>query len=99
MKHSSRKCIPQEHDFFGVLVSQDNTPEELYIEDEMKEYIKEICNELKDPYKKVALQHFIEEKSIKEIAQESSSKIKTIQTQVYRAKKLLQMKLGGNNNE
>ena len=52
LKHSSRKCIPQEHDFFGVLVSQDNTPEELYIEDEMKEYIKETCNELKDPYKK-----------------------------------------------
>lgn len=48
-----------------------------------------ICEQIKPPYDKIAREHFYEEKSAREIAEESGKNLKTVQTQIYRAKALI----------
>ena len=47
------------------------------------------CKQLKSPYNEVARMHFYEERTAAEIATQTGSNIKTIQTQIYRAKAML----------
>jgi RNA polymerase sigma-70 factor (ECF subfamily) len=53
---------------------------------EQVELIRRACESLKDPYREVALLHFIEDKSFDEIAQLLGRPLKTVQTQGYRAR-------------
>lgn len=48
--------------------------------------VKHACYSLKDPYREVALLHFIEDKSFEEIALTLNRPLKTVQTQGYRAR-------------
>lgn len=47
------------------------------------------CKQLKPPYDKVARMHFYEERTAAEIAKITNNNVKTIQTQIYRAKAML----------
>ena len=62
-----------------------------------------VCQELKSPYKEIALEHFYKEKTAAQIAAEQGKNLKTVQTQIYRAKamirKKLQKKAPGHNRE
>ena len=71
------------------------SPEETYLQQESKEYVYTICQSLKSPYKEVATEHFYREKTAKEIAEESEKGIKTIQTQIYRAKGMIKKMIEG----
>lgn len=62
---------------------------QIHIEVEEEDYIsmvKNACQNLKEPYSKVAIMYFIEEKSFKDISDELDVPIKTVQTQTYRAR-------------
>ncbi|MFZ2539535.1 MAG: RNA polymerase sigma factor [Oscillospiraceae bacterium] len=48
--------------------------------------VKRACESLPEPYKEVAMLHFIEDKSFVEIALELGRQVKTVQTQSYRAR-------------
>lgn len=48
--------------------------------------VKQMCEELKEPYRQIAVLHFVEEKSFSEIAEQLNVPIKTVQTQTYRAR-------------
>ena len=52
--------------------------------------IRQTILELKEPYHKVSVLFFLEEKSVDEIAQELERPKKTVQTQLYRARSKLQ---------
>lgn len=95
LKSASRKCNPVEETFFYEKKDEMADPENQYLQKEVKQMLLEACNRLKNPYKEIALEHFYHEKSIKEIAQEKKKGIKTIQTQVYRAKKMLKSIMEG----
>lgn len=47
------------------------------------------CKQLKSPYNEVARMHFYEERTAAEIAKTTNNNVKTIQTQIYRAKTML----------
>ena len=49
-------------------------------------WIKRACENLKPPYREVALLHFIEDRSFEEIAVLLDRPVKTVQTQAYRAR-------------
>ena len=70
-------------------------PEENYLDQESKEFVLSVCKKIKPPYDKIAREHFYEEKSAREIAEETGKNIKTIQTQIYRAKALIKKQMEG----
>lgn len=89
LKSAKRRVQPAEEEAFLQIEDKKDTPEEAYLKKESKDYVYTICQNLKEPYKTVATEHFYREKSISEIAQEKGKSIKTIQTQIYRAKAML----------
>lgn len=56
---------------------------------EVLEELEQCCKNLSPPYNKIALQHFLEGKTAKEIAEQSGISVHTIQTQIYRAREKL----------
>lgn len=55
-------------------------------EKECIDKVQDACRSLKEPYAKVAILHFIEDKSFDEISKELDIPLKTVQTQTYRAR-------------
>lgn len=92
MSHSGRRSIPTEDIWLeGNMerTSSPDTPEAICIEQETKEMLLASCNLLKPPYNEVAKAYYYDEMDVKEIAAKRSQKIKTIQTQIYRARAML----------
>ena len=88
-KSASAKMVPMEDEYFTLLQTEENETEKNVLEEETKRYLKKICSELKPPYDQVATDYFYRQLSSKEIAEKEGKSIKTIQTQLYRAKAML----------
>ncbi|MCH5254553.1 MAG: sigma-70 family RNA polymerase sigma factor [Lachnospiraceae bacterium] len=95
LSHSGRRSIPTEdvalESNLGAETNADhtNTPEHIYMEREMKEQLLFNCSRLKPPYDEVAKAYYYDEMEVKEIAARRGQKIKTVQTQIYRARAML----------
>lgn len=64
------------------------------MEEEIKKELAKSCDELKPPYNQVAREYYLKELSAREIAAKQGKSIKTIQTQIYRAKQMLKKAYG-----
>ena len=64
-------------------------PETLVVSKEGAENIRKFILNMKEPYYKVSVMYFIEEKSIDEISSILKRPKKTVQTQIFRAKNML----------
>lgn len=60
------------------------------MEHEVKRQLSERCNSLKSPYREIALDYFYRELTAAEIAESTGKNLKTVQTQIYRARAMLQ---------
>ncbi len=96
MSASGRRSIPTE----DVYLENDDkaapaadTPEsvymENYMENEIKEMLLENCAKLRTPYNEIAKAYYYDEMDAAEIAKSRGVKLKTIQTQIYRARSML----------
>ncbi|WP_255415334.1 RNA polymerase sigma factor [Sporosarcina sp. BI001-red] len=65
------------------------TPEKLLLDQEMKSELMQLVKELKEPYKSVVYLYFFRGLSYREIAEQTGAAEKTIESQLYRAKKIL----------
>ena len=65
-------------------------PEDITIAKDEAARIRDTILALKEPYHQVAVLFFLEEKSVDEIASALRRPPKTVHTQIYRAKQLLQ---------
>ena len=70
-------------------------PEEMLVTKEGIDQIKETIYALKEPYLKVSVMYFLQERTTEEIATVLGRPKKTVQTQILRAKHLLKEKLRG----
>jgi RNA polymerase sigma factor (sigma-70 family) len=95
LKSAKRRSEPKEDTYFEELKDNKESPEEAYLRRESKEYVYTVCQSLKSPYREVATEHFYREKTAKEIAKEQDKGIKTIQTQIYRAKAMIRKIMEG----
>ena len=68
-------------------------PEDITIDKDQAERITDAIRALKEPYVRVAVAYFLEEKTVDEIARALGRPPKTVHTQLYRAKLLLQKNL------
>lgn len=90
IKRSDRRNIPTDDEYFVTQRAKEPSPEESLLELEVKEQLSLRCSNLKPPYREIALDHFYHELSAAEIAANSGKNLKTVQTQIYRAKSMLQ---------
>ncbi|MEG2053389.1 MAG: sigma-70 family RNA polymerase sigma factor, partial [Oscillospiraceae bacterium] len=68
-------------------------PEDIYISNEGANRVRDEIYALKEPYLKVSVLFFLEEKTIDEIAEILKRPPKTVHTQLYRAKNILKTAL------
>lgn len=64
------------------------------MEEEVRERLYRCCCRLKPPYKDVAIDYYYHELEISEIVEKTGKNIKTLQTQIYRAKGMLRKLYG-----
>jgi RNA polymerase sigma-70 factor (ECF subfamily) len=95
----NRKMIVSDHDAMpeekGALFIQMEQPEDIALDKDAVACITQDIKSLKEPYHQVAVLYFLEERSVDEIATHLKRPPKTVHTQLYRAKHMLQQKLKG----
>lgn len=89
LKSASRRVLPSETDSLDQNADIKASPEEHVLEKEVKNQLLHNCSCLKPPYDTIAKLYFYEEKKAEEIAQMQDKNVKTIQTQIYRARAML----------
>lgn len=89
LRSASHRNIPTEDSFFETTVEKRGSPEDICIEEEVKGQLAVRCESLKPPYNEVARDYYLRELSAKEIAGRRGQSVKTIQTQIYRARQML----------
>lgn len=85
---AARKDSFMDDEELGTIPDKETPEHEVINKEVMREFEKAI-DELEEPYKSVAMNHFIDGKTAKEISINSGIGLKTIQTQIYRAKSML----------
>ena len=93
LKRAGRRSVPTEDDYFTALAAPESV-EEHCLEQEVRQKLYDCCSSLKEPYRSVALDYYYRELEISEIVQKTGKNIKTLQTQIYRAKGMLKKLYG-----
>jgi len=74
-------------------IEDGDNPLDIAITNEDKRMVREACNNLNEPYKTVVKLYYLEEKSFEEVSSILHTPVKTVQTQVYRARDKLKIYL------
>lgn len=86
--------VPTEDEVLGSHPARAGGPEEQCIEEVVREELQEKCGQLKPPYDEIAKLYFCEERPASEIAELKQKNLKTVQTQIYRARAMLRKLYG-----
>lgn len=89
INQASRRMVPTEDADMEQYKSKLGRPEAEMLESDFRQNLKKNCESLSPPYDEVAYLYFYEEKNPKEIAEVFHKNVKTIQTQIYRARNTL----------
>ena len=89
LRGAGRRVVPTEDIFFEQQSENRGSPEDICLEKEVKERLLEYCGRLKPPYDEIAKSVYYDEKKAVEIAKERNENVKTVQTQIYRARDML----------
>lgn len=68
-------------------------PEDLTVSETEAQAIRQMVKDLREPYYQVSVMYFLQERSVEEIARALRRPPKTVHTQLYRAKRLLQQQI------
>ena len=93
LKSIGRRQIPTEDVAIDADAGEEVLPEQILLRKESECAVRKLCESLKEPYASVAIAHFCEEKTAREIAESTGQGLKTVQTHIYRAKAMLKNKL------
>ena len=88
-RRAAHKALPAGDEILGERQSAEGLPEHALLEREVQEQLREACSRLKPPYDEIARLYFVEEYRADEIAALRQKNIKTVQTQIYRARGML----------
>ena len=89
LKSAGRRQIPSREDSFSGLISERPSPEQQALDREVRERLLYHCERLKPPYDEIARLYFYEERRPDEIARLVGRNVRTVQTQIYRARDFL----------
>lgn len=88
-RQAARRQIPTQDDLLEQNETHDASPEQACIDQDTKRILHARCVTLKEPYGEVAVMYFCDEKRAEEIATVKKRSVKTVQTQIYRARDML----------
>lgn len=86
LKRAGSKTLPTEDSYFSMIEDKQPSPEDSILALEVRDHLYEACCKLKPPYNEIALDYFYYEMDVSQIAAKTGRNIKTLQTQIYRAK-------------
>ncbi|MBW6411613.1 RNA polymerase sigma factor [Clostridium weizhouense] len=89
IKSKARTTISLSEEEYEGLVDKGDSPEETVVKKNTMERIQSVCNKLKEPYRTVAISYFCKDIKLSHLAKKTGKNIKTLETQLYRSKKLL----------
>jgi len=89
IKNKARIIVSLSEEEYEGLADTGDSPEETVVKKNTMERIQSICNKLKEPYRTVAISYFCKDVKLSHLAKETGQNIKTLETQLYRSKKLL----------
>ena len=90
IRKAERKVEPvAEEELNNMAMPMDTEPLRQTLNSEVLEELNVCCNNLSPPYKEIALAHFLEGKTAKEIAEETQTSIHTVKSQIHRAREML----------
>ena len=89
IRSGAGRTVPADEEMMPEGHSDEGLPERESEENDTRERLRINCSRLKDPYNEVATLFFADEMSPDEIARRRSTNVKTIQTQIYRARNQL----------
>lgn len=90
LKSSAKRMLPAEDRMFEGVKDSSPLPEEEAVAEDLKQHLARLCRSLREPYRTVATEYFIHHKHPAQIAEERNINVKTVQTQFYRARAMLQ---------
>lgn len=90
IKQSKKHPIPSESQVLENNSSTVPPPEDQLLEDSIEEQLHRLCRALKPPYDQVAEAYYCRGQTASQIAKELNKKLKTVQTQIRRARSMLQ---------
>lgn len=89
LRSQKHGAVPAQEELFETVMEKRGSPEEQCMEAEIKEQLEKNCESLRPPYDEIARDYYLGEMSAAEIAEKRNAKVKTIQTQIYRARDML----------
>lgn len=98
LRNAGRRAVPTEDIFFEQQKESRGSPEDICMEKEVKERLLIYCGKLKKPYDEIARAVYYDEMKADEIAKKRGENIKTVQTQIYRARNMLRKLYGKENS-
>ena len=78
----------------GDTGTYEGAPENVCLEEEVRQTLLDRCKSLKPPYDEIAKAYYYDEMEVSEIAAQRGMKLKTVQTQIYRARAMLRSLYG-----
>ncbi|MCL2052285.1 MAG: RNA polymerase sigma factor [Lachnospiraceae bacterium] len=99
LRNAVNRQVPTEDSFFQAQIDHDSQPdtsqpEAAYLRNEILFELHRLIKELKPPYDEIAVAYYLEEKTPQEIANARKQNLKTVQTQIFRAREKLKQKYG-----
>ncbi len=94
LQSAGRRSIPTEDIGLDDAGTSTETPESICLEEEVRETLLARCMTLKPPYDEIAKAYYYDEMDAEQIAEQRGMKLKTVQTQVYRARAMLRKLYG-----
>ena len=91
LKSPTRAVTILSHEDYEGLKDNGDSPEDILLEKHSKEKIYNLCKKLKEPYSTVATNYFCEDIKLSDMSRDTGQSLKTLQTQLYRSKKLLKV--------
>ena len=89
LKSPARAVAQLSDEDYEGLKDNGDSPEDILLKKHSKEKIYSLCEKLKEPYRKVAINYFCEDIKLSDMAKDTGQSLKTLQTHLYRSKKLL----------
>ena len=94
LQSAGRRSIPTEDAGMDQTAAYESTPENAVLEEEVRQTLLVRCKSLKPPYDEIAKAYYYDEMDAAEIAMQKGMKLKTVQTQIYRARSMLRKMYG-----
>ena len=91
IKSPARKTDNLSQDDYECLEGNVSSPEGVFMKKYTDEKIYKLCCKLKDPYKTISVNYFCENIKLSSMAKDTGQSLRTLQTQLYRSKKLLKV--------